>query len=305
MKKVLLTILILIVARLAVAAEEKTKAGASEENKGAAASPVKYQLLALEVIKALPETTMENDSLPDTTAENKHKLHRSHNLGFFIRPAKTELQILISDPKRHFIGFDQPSSRIVRFADNRGDLREGGNGRSGSIDSYPHEISVDGHHCVIRLSAPHSPAPGTTQIMVEAKIVLRCAKDEKNAEKKNIELAEGGELDFGKVNLDVSEGKQNHGLFGFGAAKPPQTAVKISSSSPMDVIKEIEFFSTDGKKLNYQNTMSSSMGFGSQMTYTKEFALEEKVKKLNVKVTYFDKVESIAVPIKLETGLGL
>ena len=46
------------------------------------------------------------------------------------------------------------------------------------------------------------------------------------------------------------------------------------------------------------------MSFGNMTKNDVTWQLKEKVDTVNVKVIYFDKVEKVAVPVNIETGVG-
>jgi hypothetical protein len=269
------------------------KSGATEKTSAKSSLP-KVRLLSLEVSKAVSELESKGNLSPQNGQPRN---------GLFLKSAGTELGILVSDPQRRFIGFDEEASRIKRFADDRDDL-EGDAIRGGSLHSWPHDISSDGHYCVIHARASQTPSLGAVKIMLEAEFVLRCASGEKTAEGKNLDLKSGGELNFGGLQIDVAETKNSMPFFNFGNADPPKMSVKFTSSSSMDGIKKIIFLTTDGKEIKHRHSGSGSTGINNQRTYTMEFGLEKKVEMLTVRVTYYEKIESVAVPVTLEAGVG-
>lgn len=257
------------------------------ENSPTDSSTKKVQLLSLRVGKAMPK-----DAKPATTSG----------------PEGTELQILVSDPQKQIIGFDDDASRLLRFDDDQGTrlLKSDDEDTRGFPVFSPATISSDRHHCAIFVHSHKTPAPGVVKIFLKGNLVLRCAHGEKSIEQKNISLKKGGIIHLGNQQINISKKAAtaiNFG-FGFGDAKPPQMSVTFNSPSPLDIIKKVEFFSSNGKAIKHQNTGDESMSFGGITCYSLNFGLEQKADAVTIKVTYYEKVEEVTVPVVLETGVG-
>ena len=59
-----------------------------------------------------------------------------------------------------------------------------------------------------------------------------------------------------------------------------------------------------GKEIKHQQNGHFSSGFADTVTTETTYGLAKKVKKLTVKVTYFEKIETLSVPINQEVGVG-
>jgi hypothetical protein len=89
---------------------------------------------------------------------------------------------------------------------------------------------------------------------------------------------------------------------GFGGKK--HFSVTLSSSGPLDAIQEVVFFDAAGKKLESKSAGRSRMTMAGKTTYAKSFQLK-KTEKVNLRFSYYTKLETIEVPIDVTTGVGL
>ena len=51
--------------------------------------------------------------------------------------------------------------------------------------------------------------------------------------------------------------------------------------------------------------MRSSSGLGGNTTHSTTYSLKKRIDKATVRITYFEKTESVTVPVDLAVGVGL
>ena len=211
------------------------------------------------------------------------------------------LTFIVPSGERHFIGFDNDVSRIAACTDDQGsDLTaapEAGN-NFGFFGPFNASISNDGQKCQVTATLPGVPKQGSTKINFDATLTILCGKDEKTEEQRDFALEPGSEITIGPVPLKVESAEDQD----FGDVK---FAVSFTSEKPRDAIKSLEFIGPDGEVLELQPMGSGSFGFGDQITYQASYGLKEKVDKVTVRMTYYSAVETLTVPVKIETGVGL
>ncbi len=215
--------------------------------------------------------------------------------------AGTALTFIIPSGERHFVGFDSKASQITKCLDDQGnDLNASQDGGSsfGSFGPFNASVSEDGKMCQIAASVPGVPAHGAMKINFEATVAILCGADEKTEEQKDVALEAGSEITVGPVPLKVESAQPED----FGDTK---FAITLNSSQPRDAIKSLEFVGADGEVIEHQSMGGGSFGFGDEMTYQTSFGLKKAVDKVTVRITYYSKVETYTVPVKIETGVGL
>jgi hypothetical protein len=222
---------------------------------------------------------------------------------FAVQPG-TRLTLWLSARTRQIVDLDEKASTITSFMDDKEtDLmkqeakRGGFGGFSFGFGPLSSSISPDKHHCTVEVRADHRPAAGATTIRLKADLVLKCGSGEKVAETKNASLTKGSKLAGGPLTFiidNVDEG-------GFGDSK---MSLAVETEGDIAAIKEVAFFDVSGKAIKSRRMGWSSSGFGGKTTHVVNYGLEKKVDQVTARITYFDKIEAVKVPVDLKTGIG-
>jgi hypothetical protein len=177
------------------------------------------------------------------------------------------------------------------------ETKKGFGGFSFGFGPLSASISPDKHHCTVEIRADKRPAEGAVGLRLKADLVLKCGAGEKIAETKNASLAKGTKLAGGPLEFKVTE----VGNEGFGDSK---MSLALETEGDIAAIKQIAFFGADGKEIKSRRMGWSSSGFGGKMTHQINYGLDKKVDQVTAKITYFEKIEAVTVPVDLKTGLG-
>ena len=215
------------------------------------------------------------------------------------RLAGTSLHVKVSRQDKYFLNVDEKASRLVAFADDKKTDLSKSTGRRfshGWLGGWG-RISDDGHHCVLEIRSDSTPAPGAKELRLKADVVMLCGRDEKTAEQKGFALKEGSKLTVGPVPWQVKSVEEG----GWGETK---MTLRLTAKVGDDAIKELKFLGPDGKEVKHDVTGSAHWGFAEDVTYEKTLGLAEKLDQVTVRVTYFDKVEKLTVPLEIGTGVG-
>jgi hypothetical protein len=227
----------------------------------------------------------------------------------------TSLAFWILDPDSRLVAFMQKESKIESFEDDKGtDLTELMPGhftwsRFGVIRG--NRVSPGGYQ--VEVGGDSFPAPGATKISLKATLVFRRASSEKTIEEKNLPVASGKNITAGSLQLSVkalSEEKSRENESSYrssrGSYEPPETkmGISITSRAPLENIKDVRFFNPKGDEIKITMTGQSEEGAVLWKTYAKNYWLAEKHDEVTVKITYYENVETVKLPLKLETGLG-
>ena len=141
------------------------------------------------------------------------------------------------------------------------------------------------------------PAKGAGKITLKAKLAIKCGSGEKTHTEK-VALKAGTQIKFPPAPMKVNSVKGES----WGSMKMTFT---ITSDKPTESIKKIVFLGADGKEIKHSQLGRGRSGFGGKMTYETSYGLAKKVDSITLKITYYTKVESVAVPVDLSLGVGL
>ncbi len=233
---------------------------------------------------------------PDLKSPHGESLAKGLNAG-------TKVYFVLADKERLFTQLNKDESKLTSFVDDKGTnllesktKKKSRYGRRGGIDSWP-KISKDGHSLQFSISGPGTPASGAKEILVKGKIVVELGGGEKTAEQKDVELRIGSEIKAGPAPMIISKLGKGWGKWKF--------QIELETGSAYKAIKKIAFFDEAGKEIESNKSGWSSSGSKEKKKYNLTYNLLKMVNKVTVKITYFSKLEKIAVPIDRKIGVGL
>jgi hypothetical protein len=217
---------------------------------------------------------------------------------FVITPNGVTMDLTVSKPGKFIVGIDAKASKLDSFTDDKKNnlfKKAAGvfGGTTNWINEYATQYGPEGESCTVQITAGNAPGKGAEKIVVKASLVLKCGADEKTSDKKEIALKANEEVKVGDFTVKVNSA----GDFGAGLA--------VLSAEPR--VKSVEFFDADGKALK---TMPPGRGNifnqqGKPQAAASYFLGGKKMDKVSFKITYFDKVEAVTVPLDLRVGLDL
>ena len=226
----------------------------------------------------------------------------------------TTLHLSLTHSPRALIGFDGKASKLASATDDKAtDLAKEearpnipqfrfGIGNDGPIVA---NIQPDGHHATLEVQLPRVPVKGATKILLKGQLVFQTGSGEKVVEQKDVSLKDG-KITVGPVPMTFGA-QQGGGFtpnFGAGGDNKPTTQVALNHTRPLGVIKKLVFLGPDGKEIAHNQTGSMTSGMGGQLAYTTLYSLEGKVDRATVRLTYYDKVEPLTLPLDVEAGVG-
>ncbi|MGD0383120.1 MAG: hypothetical protein ABSA77_06325, partial [Thermoguttaceae bacterium] len=226
----------------------------------------------------------------------------------------TSLAFWIADPENRLVAFNQKESKIESFVDDKGtDLSELMPGpfvwsRFGEFRG--NRVSPGGYQ--VEVGGDSFPAPGATKISLKATLVFRRASNEKTIEEKDVPVKSGRKVKAGSLQLSIeamSEEKLKENEprnRGFRGNDLPETKMGISlaASEPLESIKSVLFFNPKGDEIKITTSGQSENSALLWKTYARDFWLAEKHDAVTVKITYYENVETLKMPLSVDTGLG-
>jgi len=204
-----------------------------------------------------------------------------------------ELDVFFELPGETVLSIDGKETKVVLSSDDGGEL-ELQDRFEGPFELNINEEKTSG---VIQFRSETLPGGKATRLTVRGDFAVTVGRDSKT-EEVDLRIAEGEKLKFGPINAEVGE-------IGEGYGDEFKQVVEFSSKQPFDAVAKVEFLDAKGKVILSENGGSSSYGFNDEMTYSRSWQLASEAKMLKVRVTYFQKTESIKLPANLEFGLGL
>ncbi len=217
----------------------------------------------------------------------------------YVHGEGTRLMMYLEKPGQVFIGVERDACKFELFTDDKGTDLFGPLGHAPDADdwlgAFGPKISENGKYCCLEVQAPGLPAKDATKIRFSGTLMLNCGSAPKTVEQKNVPLKKGSKITVGPVQFDISSVKPDgNGLI-----------VDLHARKSLERIIKFAFFDAAGKPIGgTRDSMESSYMLGIY-NITETYKLSRKVPSMTVKISYFDKVENIAVPVQAETGLGI
>jgi len=217
---------------------------------------------------------------------------------FGFAPNGVTMDLTVSKPGKFIVGIDAKASKLDSFTDDKKNnlfKKQPGvfGGADRWINEYMTQFGPEGESCTVQIMAANAPGKGAAKILVKASLIVQCGANEKTTDKKEIALKANEEVKVGDFTMKVN----NAGDFGAGLA--------VLSAEPR--VKSVEFFDADGKAMK---TMPPGRGNifdqqGKPQAAASYFLGGKKMDKVSFKITYFDKIEAVTVPLDLSVGLDL
>lgn len=206
----------------------------------------------------------------------------------------TTVYLVVKLPEKHVIKVAKPEDAPTMKDSSGNSMSVDGDG-SGFV--YGSNISDDGKTVSLPIFSKGLPAKGSTSIKIGGSLKFICGADLKT-EEVDVELAKGKKLTAAGIEFTV-KGIRN------SFRKRNAEKVELQCQKSPASIKSILAVLADGKEVEISSSGSSESSFGRGVTYGRSYDLPGKaadVKKL--KVTFFENIEELKVPLELDFGLG-
>lgn len=226
----------------------------------------------------------------------------------------TEFMFLVTAGEKRFIRFDDEESEITVCRDDRGNqltAQSENEAPFGYFNSFHTPMSTGGKHLLVVAELPRVPAQNATKVTLQGMLSVRCAGGVTSEIMRDVPIVDGGEISAGPIRLTMRIVKPEESnaivqvigdeiadAFGdMSNDKKYPFKIGLSSDEPLHELKKLEFLDAEGKTLKSQWL---TMGL-----HDMKYGLLEKPDKLTIKVHYFTELETIQIPLKIETSLGL
>jgi hypothetical protein len=259
--------------------------------------PTRVDLLSLQVSK-LPRNEFGQGIKPGA----------NETIAFWLANSGTAVDLRLK-LDRLIAQFDEKTSRLLRFADDRGgDLTQPPRGEQVNTffpENKPFLVKLGPKpdEAEVILRGFGTPAPGATKLQIHADLVFLAGAGEQTAERKGLQPTPGSRATIGPLQLRFKD-PQQAGPFG-GFPRTPGADVQNAMQVAFDYqrlekpIKSVACLNPEGKQVA---TLEGSF-FNGEQGGTVSFGIP-KMTRIHLRVVYFEKTGTITVPVRVETGMG-
>jgi hypothetical protein len=271
--------------------------GATSGSTTVSPSELKLSVVGLTIGKEIPKPEEEDSS---------KKPSFGGGFGMMGVQPGTSLSIHFAG-NRDFVRLDDEKSKIISFADDKGtDLlskSDKSKSKPGAVQfsftpRLRADFAEDRHAGLIHATAPQRPVAGATKITLKADVVIKCGTGEKTAEQADIKFEKGTKITAGPVPMTIEQVEPSSFNDDY------KMTVTLQAKAKLDSIKKIAFFDASGKEIKSTKGGESSFTFAGSTQVDRGYMLAEKVDSATIKITYFEKLEDVVVPVEITTGVG-
>ena len=209
--------------------------------------------------------------------------------------AYCRIQFGFTLPDAHVLELDVKSSKLISAKDDKGtDLTKT---EAKKVPPWLSDFSLRvnrlGNSALVGMHFPAPPAPGATKLSLKASLAVVVGKDGKTEEKKDIAL--------GETAVSV-------GMFKVGRpkdVKPFANITPVETSGPVTAyIWSVQFLDDKGNELRTFLALKGRVGKDKDLRFAIEYNVTDLPEKFAVRIHYFPKLQTITVPVDVETGLS-
>ncbi len=211
----------------------------------------------------------------------------------------TTLTLVLSGFDQFIVGLDETKCRLTTFTDDMNmnlNKAESFGLRPAWLGPFGAHVSHDGHACSVQIVTPAIPAAGANHIALNAELSFTVGSAQQTVEK-NLLLKMDEQITAGPVQLRITAVENDVG--------GENQLITFSSDKPINSIRGITFISVEGAEIKAHAVAHTELGTGKHSTYNVQYALPTKADRLTARVSYFEKLETIATPVNVRVGIGL
>ena len=209
----------------------------------------------------------------------------------------TWLYVQVARATTHFIDLDAKASTVASFTDDKGTTLLAPKARSLWDKPISGQVATGGGACTLQFYSSKTPAPGASKLSVKATAVLRCGAGRKTVEQKALALKAGSAITVGPVPMTVKDVRPSS----WGKSK---LVVELGGESDDKAIQGFTFLGSDGKEIPHAQLGHNRFRMGTKVRWSRTIGLEQKIDVVAVKIAYFERLESLTVPVEVTASLG-
>jgi hypothetical protein len=216
-----------------------------------------------------------------------------------------EMRLLLTGLPKQIVHANRVKSRLIRFTDDKGtDLlpSKAAYLPRTMFETRPHPIEYqttrDGSACMVQLRTDATPAKGATRLFVEGEMLLFCSTGEKTVESEELDILAGATFKANSNTWTFTRRAGTDPMY-----RDSKMFVHYETDAWMGSVKKITFLTTGGDTIDHQRV--SWRDDYPEKRFVATVGLTQEVPKLKVRIQLWNDFESVTVPLKIETGLGL
>jgi hypothetical protein len=220
--------------------------------------------------------------------------------GALMAPPGVAVEVRLTPPYGKVVNINQNASKVDSITDDKGtDLLAVGTDNPFNKPGFGIMDGSKGAYATADIQAAGLPAKGATILNISGKVVLEIATGTNLFSVDNVEMKTNSTFTIGDLPVMISDAGTNRNAW---SAKEYKYSVTFSSMRAMENISNLEFFDSNGNKID---AVKRSWGGGGFLGYMMQFDLKQNVERAKIVATCWQGLQTIEVPISVKTGLGL
>jgi hypothetical protein len=212
----------------------------------------------------------------------------------------TNIALLIQSDDKAIVFFDKDKSTITGFSDDKGfDFLKVKKRFSNKPFSFGMEQESESRKALMTtLESDGVPQSGATTINVTGELVVSVASKSELKKSGKVAIKKGEQFEVaGQVFTIDQAGKPKWG--------EGKLEITLKSSVDLKGFRRVVFYDADGKEIESESGMWSSMGMFGKKTFKASYTFKTEPNVMLVGLDEWTDLEELKVPLKLKVGAGL
>lgn len=209
-----------------------------------------------------------------------------------IQPGTT-IHLLVELPGRNIIKIHENKEGQLTIEDSTGKSLT----PSGSGIGFMSDISDDGQTIRLPIASADLPSRQANSIAINGYVNLTCGSDSKT-DQYDVVIRKDAKMTIANIEFQVNEVKDSY-------LNENEEMFELQCHTSPAPIQKVEAVMKNGATIELRAAGSSRIGFGDSVTWGRSYSVAGKAADIMaLKVTYFQHVEQIEVPLGVAIGLG-
>jgi hypothetical protein len=195
------------------------------------------------------------------------------------------------------------SITLSTFSDDRGtDFGFGVRPKTFPSNQHsPVALTFDRQRCIIKLYSTEVPAQGASELRIKGTLPVRVGRGEKIDTQKEVVFRLGRTVEAGGMKLTIASLSEPYARSGVTEG----LAIAFTSETPLTRLKSIEFLDEKGGVIPFKEEKRDVTANEDSKLAGLRGTLSSRPKSASVRVTTFEKVDSVDVPLDMTVKVGL
>lgn len=229
---------------------------------------------------------------PSLAAKQPAQFRQSFNPSFLEEGLAIELMVAL--PGKTLIQLDTSGSKYT-LTDNKGQALKPATAFGGKTPYFETNFSNNRTTLTCKLGSPTPPSRGAQYVHLQGELKVICAGGRETSPIVDLPANKGGEVKVGPITFKLADSKQ---MLENGKS---MRLVRLEVGRSGHLIEKLEFVDASGKPVEVKP--AGWMTFNG--IESRDYHLDAKISKLQMRVTYYTQTEPVVVPLDLKVGVGL